>query len=106
MNTFHEGEYQGSGGHFLTGMLWGMAIGAAVALMFAPRRGVDLRNQMVDSVNRAGRRAKDTYDRASETVNDVASRAADIAENLADRAAMLTAKLNRSISAQTPPTAS
>jgi gas vesicle protein len=111
MDAFQDEGYEGSsGGSFLTGMLWGMAIGAAIALFLAPRPGAELRGQVADSMNRAGRRAKDTYDRASETVNDiasraadVASRAADVAEHLTDRAATMTAKLNRTMSARNSP---
>jgi hypothetical protein len=62
----------------------------------------ELREQVAGSMNRASRRAVDTYTRASETVGDVAGRAADIAGNLTDRAAMLTAKLNRAISSSKP----
>jgi gas vesicle protein len=100
MNAFQDEGYESSGGGFLTGMLCGIAIGAAITLFLAPRRGAELRGQVADSVNRAGRRAKDTYDRASETVNDIASRAADMAEHLTDRAATMTAKLNRTMSAK------
>src|SRR5258706_2603411 len=104
MNTFQNEGYEGSGGgSFLTGMLCGMALGAAIALFLAPRPGAELRGQVADSMNRAGRRAKDTYDRASETVNDIASRAADVAEHLTDRAATMTAKLNRNMSAKNAP---
>ena len=104
MNAFQNEEYESAGGGgFLTGMLCGMAIGAAIALFLAPRPGAELRGQVADSVNRAGRRAKDTYDRASETVNDIASRAADVAEHLTDRAANMTAKLNRTMSARNTP---
>jgi gas vesicle protein len=101
MDSFNDEQYESSNSRFLTGMLWGMAIGAAAALLLAPRRGAELRGQMADSMNRAGRRAKDTYDRASETVNDLASRATNIAENLSDRAANLTAKLNKNMSEKT-----
>jgi gas vesicle protein len=94
-----ERKHSGSG--FLNGMIWGFALGAVAALLLAPRSGVELRGQMADSVNRAGRRAKDTYDRASDTVNEMASKAVDIAENLTDRAATLTAKLNNAISTKT-----
>ena len=90
-----------SGSGFLTGMIWGIALGAIAALLLAPRSGVELRGQMADSVNRAGRRAKDTYDRASDTVNEMASKAADLAETLTDRATTLTAKLNNAISSRT-----
>jgi gas vesicle protein len=104
MNTFQsEGFESSDGGSFLTGMLCGMAIGAAIALFLAPRPGAELRGQVADSVNRAGRRAKETYDRASETVSEIANRAADVAEHVTDRAATMTAKLNRTISARNAP---
>ena len=87
---------------FLIGLLCGFALGAIAGILLAPRSGAELRGRMAESVNRAGRRAKDTYDRASETVNDVAGRAADMADTLANRAATLTARLNTRMSTEGP----
>jgi gas vesicle protein len=103
MNTFEYDDQESSSSGFLTGVMWGIAIGAVGALFLAPRRGAELREQVAGSMNRASRRAVDTYTRASETVVDVAGRAADIAGNLTDRAAMLTAKLNRAMASKTYP---
>jgi gas vesicle protein len=87
---------------FAIGMLCGAAVGAAVALLIAPRAGAELRGQVSDSANRLGQRARDTYgrvketyDRASETVSEVTSRATDLADGLAECAGDLTAKLHR-----------
>ena len=110
MNTFQYDEAEDSSSRFFMGMLCGFAIGALTALAFAPRRGSELRGQVADSVNRASRRAVETYNRASDTVTDIAGRAADmagraadLAENLTDRAASLTAKLNQTMSSRNAP---
>lgn len=87
-----------SGGRFVVGLVWGFAFGFVAALLLAPKSGVQLRGQLADSVNRAGRRARDSYDRASETVSDVAGRAATMAEDLSERAANMTARLNSVLS--------
>jgi gas vesicle protein len=87
---------------FVMGLLCGFALGAIAGLLLAPRPGAELRGRMAESVNRAGRKAKDTYDRASETVNDVAVRAADVADTFANRAATLTARLNSKMSTEGP----
>jgi gas vesicle protein len=98
MNTYEYQNYESSRNGFIAGMLCGIACGAIAALFLAPRRGAELRGQVANSVNRASRRAMDTYGRASETVNDIASRAADLAETLSTQASTLTAKLNRAMS--------
>ena len=98
MSSLPSEDRPSSSGAFLTGMMWGIAIGAVGALFLAPRRGAELRGQVADSMNRASRRAVDTYTRASERMNSVAGRAANLAGNLTDRAATLTAKLNQTIS--------
>jgi gas vesicle protein len=102
MNTVQYEDSESSS-RFLAGMMWGIAIGAVAALFFAPRRGAELREQVADSVNRASRRAANTYNRASDTMTDIAGRAADIAGNLSDRASILTARLNRTLSSRTFP---
>src|SRR5262245_58965486 len=98
MSSLSEEDRVSSSGAFVSGMVWGIAIGAVAALFLAPRRGAELRGQVADSMNRASRRAVDTYNRASERMTGMAGRAADLAGNLTDRAATLTAKLNQTIS--------
>ena len=97
MSSLPYEDRPSSSGAFLTGMAWGIAIGAVAALFLAPRRGAELREQVAGSMNRAGRRAVDTYNRASERMTGIAGRAADLAGNLTDRAATLTAKLNQTM---------
>ena len=98
---FRNDRYENSTAPFLTGVIWGLALGAVATLFFAPRRGSELREQVADSMNKASRRAVDTYNRASETATTFAGRAAVLAESLSDRAATMTAKLNKAISTKT-----
>ncbi len=68
------------GGRFLVGVICGAAVGAAVALLFAPRSGADLRGQIVDGAQRVGRQAADASNRASSTINEMVSRGKAAAE--------------------------
>lgn len=107
----HEYEYRDEaqpmshGGSFTAGLLFGAVAGAALALLFAPRPGSELRGQLSDSAHAFQRRARDGYDRArsgydrakegynraSEMVGDAAQRAHafvdDVRGRVSDRAA-------------------
>jgi len=71
--THGEGEARSFG--FAYGLLVGTALGAAVALLFAPKAGSELRGQLADATSRIRQRAGQVYNRASTAVDDVASRA-------------------------------
>jgi gas vesicle protein len=59
---------------FACGVLCGAALGAAIALLYAPKPGVDMRRQMSDSAQRLKRRASVAYEDASHAVSDVMAR--------------------------------
>ena len=59
---------------FVMGAACGLAIGAAMGLLFAPKAGRELRRQVSDSAQRAKRKATEVYDGASHTVDDVMAR--------------------------------
>lgn len=63
-----------TGGGFLMGLLCGMALGAAIGLMFAPRAGNELRQTLYDSTGELRRKAANAYGQASETVNSYVSK--------------------------------
>ena len=70
--THGEGEARSFG--FAYGLLVGTALGAAVALLFAPKPGSELRGQLADATTRIRERAGHVYNRASAAMDDMASR--------------------------------
>ena len=61
-------------GVFASGLAVGALIGAAVALLFAPKSGAELRSQVSDSAKRYKRRAGEAYDGASDAAGEVIAR--------------------------------
>jgi gas vesicle protein len=70
-----ENHYPG----FLLGLVTGAALGAGLAMYFAPKIGSEIRNRVTDS------NAKDLGDTASEHYGRVATRVADAVEELTSR---------------------
>ncbi len=67
-------EEESGGGGFLIGLLCGTALGAAIALMFAPKVGSELRQKIYDSTGDIRRKAYETYGQASEQVNNIVTK--------------------------------
>ena len=57
----------GSGAAFFTGLLAGAVIGTGLGLLFAPRRGSELREQFADSATNVSRALSKTVDDLAET---------------------------------------
>jgi len=87
-----RGEYEysadtGTGaGTFLLGMACGAAVGAAVALLMAPKSGAELRSDLAQQADSWKRTASDTYDQAAGQVNRVVERGRRAARDIADSA--------------------
>ena len=73
-NTQRTGIQQAQAGTFMVGLLCGAALGAAAGLMFAPKRGVELRQQMAASADKARRQAANVYGGATQAVHDAVAR--------------------------------
>lgn len=69
-------EFRSSGGGFLAGLLMGAAIGAGLALLFAPKKGSELRTQLAESARKARESARDAYQQAAGRVGESAARTA------------------------------
>jgi gas vesicle protein len=63
----HQHEDSGSG--FVVGLLCGTALGAAIALMFAPKAGADLREALYDSADDIKKKAFDMVAKGREAVD-------------------------------------
>lgn len=68
---------QGGGNGFAMGLLCGMAVGAAVGMMFAPKSGPELRRQLSDAGARARNTANERYRRASSSVTHIVEKGRD-----------------------------
>ncbi len=73
------------GGSFVMGLLTGTVLGAGLGMLFAPKAGSDLRNQVREQAGNLANTASDGYRRAAETAGEYASRVADTASQYAER---------------------
>jgi gas vesicle protein len=67
-------EREDGGGSFLMGLLAGTVLGAGLGMLFAPKAGSDLRNQLTDQAGKLRATANDTYQQASEKVSQMVDR--------------------------------
>jgi gas vesicle protein len=82
-------ETVGTGVALLTGLVGGAVVGASLGILFAPRRGSDMRKHIADSATSVGEAVTKTVDVWSEQgraaydrVRDVASRAGDLIDRM------------------------
>lgn len=67
-------EREEGSGSFLMGLLAGTVLGAGLGMLFAPRAGNELRNQLSEQAGRLRNTANDTYHQASEKVSQMVDR--------------------------------
>ena len=67
-------EREDGGGSFLMGLLAGTVLGAGLGMLFAPRAGSELRNQLTEQAGRLRSTAGDAYSQASGKVNEMVDR--------------------------------
>src|SRR4051794_15374653 len=72
-------------GGFAIGVLTGAVIGAGVALLFAPKPGSELRNQISDQASNMADQASNMAKTAKNTAQDGYRRATDTANEWANR---------------------
>jgi gas vesicle protein len=88
-----QDESYGSGMAFFTGLVAGAMIGVGLGMLFAPRRGSELRQQVADSATKVSQGVSKTVDDLSEQgraaydrVRDVANRAGTVVERMTGEA--------------------
>jgi gas vesicle protein len=67
-------EREDGGGSFLMGLLAGTVLGAGLGMLFAPRAGSELRNQLTEQAGRLRHTAEDAYSQASGKVGQIVDR--------------------------------
>ena len=67
-------EKEDGGGSFLMGLLAGTVLGAGLGMLFAPRPGSELRNQLGEQAGRLRTTAADGYNQATEKVSQIVDR--------------------------------
>jgi gas vesicle protein len=87
--TTTSGYYDGadSGGSataFFTGLLAGAVIGSSLGLLFAPRKGSELREQVADSAAGVGKAVSKTVDELADRGRDMYTRGRDVASRAGD----------------------
>lgn len=67
-------EREDGGGSFLMGLLAGTVLGAGLGMLFAPKAGSELRNQLGEQAGRIKSQATDGYQQASGKVSQIVDR--------------------------------
>ena len=67
-------EREDGGGSFLMGLLAGTVLGAGLGMLFAPKAGTDLRNQLGEQAGKLRTTAADGYTQATEKVSQIVDR--------------------------------
>jgi len=74
----------GTGTAFFTGLLAGAVIGSGLGLLFAPRKGSELREQVADSAASVGQAVSRTVDELADRTRDVYTRTRDVVSRAGD----------------------
>jgi gas vesicle protein len=74
----------GGGGSFVMGLLTGTVLGAGLGMLFAPKPGSEMRNQLSEQANTIANTAQEGYRRASETAGDLANKGREMYDKARD----------------------
>jgi gas vesicle protein len=81
-DRYDREEHETGGGSFMMGLLTGTVLGAGLGMLFAPKAGSDLRNQLGEQASSLGRAAGEQYRRASDAASGIAEKAREKAEQV------------------------
>ena len=71
-------EREEGGGSFLMGLLAGTVLGAGLGMLFAPKAGSELRNQLSEQAGNIANQASEGYRRASESAEQWADKGREV----------------------------
>jgi len=78
-------EREDGGGSFLMGLLAGTVLGAGLGMLFAPKAGAELRNQLNEQAGKLRSTANDTISQVKSTATDTYSQASDKVSQIVDK---------------------
>jgi len=73
-----------NGGSFMMGLVTGAVIGAGLGLLFAPKSGAELRNQLSTRAGDLADSASDVYQTAAERAGELADRGREMFDRTRD----------------------
>ena len=76
---------EGGGGSFVMGLLTGTVLGAGLGMLFAPKAGSELRNQLSDQAGALANQAQEGYRKATENAGQWAEKGREAAGEWAER---------------------
>jgi len=91
-------KHEGGGGIFLMGLLTGAVVGVGLGMLFAPKAGSALRDQLSEQAGALANQAKDGYRKVTEHAGRSAARAQETAGDLADRGKDLYGRAREAVS--------
>ena len=74
------------GGSFVMGLLTGTVLGAGLGMLFAPKSGSELRNQLSEQAGNLANTASQQYRRATEAASEWAERGREAGRDIYDKA--------------------
>jgi gas vesicle protein len=72
------------GGSFVMGLLTGTVLGAGLGMLFAPKAGSELRNQLSEQAGNIANTASEGYRKATESAGQWADRGKDMVDKARD----------------------
>ena len=75
-----------SDGNFWIGMLVGLAVGASVSMLYAPKSGAETRAMIKERAKQVGEKTTDTFNRAKSRIAEMRGKAEEKAEELQSKA--------------------
>src|ERR1700720_1382483 len=86
------------GGSFMMGLLTGTVVGMGLGMLFAPKAGSELRNQLTDQAGALADQAQEGYRKATENAGQWAQKGKEAAGQWAERGKDLYGKAREAVS--------
>jgi gas vesicle protein len=97
-NGFDRFDQNQGGGSFLIGLLAGAALGAGLAMLFAPKAGSELRNQLSEQARALANQAQEGYRKVAENAGQWAEKGKEAAGDWAERGKDMSGKVREAAS--------